>query len=141
LVLIDAEGVRHVGVEPVRAFPITEPGKWISIRDAAGRELVSIDDLNDLPPAVRKTLEDDLAQREFMPHIERIVRLSGDTEPAEWDVQTDRGPVRFVLKTEDDIRRLDDQRVLIVDAQGIRYLIPDLLALDSHSQRILERYV
>jgi hypothetical protein len=141
LVLIDAEGVRHVGVEPVRAFPITEPDMWISLRDAAGRELVCIDDISRLPPCVRQTLEVDLAQREFMPLIQRIVRLSGDTEPAEWEVETDRGFVQFVLKTEDDIRRLDDCRVLIVDAQGIRYLIANLRALDSHSQRILERYV
>ncbi len=28
LVFIDSNGERHVGVHPVRAFPITAPGCW-----------------------------------------------------------------------------------------------------------------
>ena len=35
LVLIDASGNYHVGVYPVRAFPITAPGAGISIMDQA----------------------------------------------------------------------------------------------------------
>jgi hypothetical protein len=30
---------------------------------------------------------------------------------------------------------------LITDAHGIRYLIPDVEALDAHSRRLLERYL
>ena len=45
LVLIDADGRRHVGVEPVRAFPISDPRGWISLCDIHGRELLSIEPL------------------------------------------------------------------------------------------------
>src|SRR3954466_9786302 len=69
LVLIDAEGRRHVGVEPVRSFPISDPGCWISLCDGQGRELVCVESLADLAPAVRRTLEDELALREFVPVI------------------------------------------------------------------------
>ncbi|MBV8074963.1 MAG: DUF1854 domain-containing protein, partial [Planctomycetaceae bacterium] len=48
LILIDDEGRRFVGVEPVRAFPISEPGSWISICDAEGREILSVESLADL---------------------------------------------------------------------------------------------
>jgi len=56
-------------------------------------------------------------------------------------VDTDRGPTRFVLKTEDDVRRLGPYRALIIDAQGVRYLIPDTRDLDAYGRRAVERYL
>jgi hypothetical protein len=140
LVLTDAAGESH-GVEVVRGFPISDPRRGISLLDAEGRELVWIEDIETLPAPVRALLEEELPRREFMPQLLRVVRVSGVAEPTEWDIETDRGPTRFVLTSEDDVRRLGDGRALIVDAHGIRYLIPDLNALDAHSRRILERYL
>ena len=76
-----------------------------------------------------------------MPQIHRIVRVSLQTEPCEWEVETDRGPTKFVLKSDDDVRRLDKRRAMVIDAHGIHYLIPDTDALDRHTRRILERYL
>ena len=42
LVLIDETGYRYVGVEAVRAFPISDPQHAISICDSSGREIVYI---------------------------------------------------------------------------------------------------
>ncbi len=36
LVLVDAEGVQHAPVVPVRGFPISDPDHWISICDLSG---------------------------------------------------------------------------------------------------------
>lgn len=141
LVLTDAAGREHVGVEPVRAFPISDPRHSISICDADGRELIWIDDLDVLPAATRQMLEDDLARRQFVPVLTRIVKVSRASEPSEWDVETDRGPTRFPLKSEEDVRRLAGHSALITDAHGIRYLIPDIRAMDAGSRRILERYL
>ena len=140
LLLIDASGRRHSGVEPVRAFPISEPGRWVSLCDAEGRELTCVEDLAELSDATRRVLEADLAAREFVPVILRIVRVSAETTPTEWAVETDRGPTRFTLKTEEDVRRLGPDRYLIVDAQGLRYLISDANALDLASRRVMEHY-
>jgi len=141
LILIDDEGRRFVGVEPVRAFPISEPGSWISICDAEGREILSVESLADLPAPTRQVLEEELALREFVPIVQRIVRVSGSAAPSEWTVETDRGPTRFTLDSEDDIRRLGAHRVLITDAKRLRYHVPDTRALDPGSRRVLERYL
>lgn len=141
LVLIDDEGHRHVGVEPVRAFPISDPGHFLSLCDAHGREILCVDSLADLPPATRQTLEDELALREFVPVIKRIVRVSGEISPTDWDVETDRGATRFTLDSEDDVRRISAHRVLITDSQKLRYQVPDTRSLDAPSRRILERYL
>ena len=141
LVLIDAEGRRFVGVEPIRAFPISEPGSWISICDAEGREVFCVESLAELPASIRQVLEEELALREFVPTIQRIVRVSSSTPPSEWSVETDRGPTRFTLDSEDDIRRLGAHRVLITDAKRLRYHAPDIRVLDPGSRRVLERYL
>src|SRR5438309_762456 len=59
LVLTDAQGRVHVGVDPIRAFPITDPRRGLAICDADGREVLWIDDLDAVSPAVRPLLEDE----------------------------------------------------------------------------------
>jgi hypothetical protein len=141
LVLIDAGGRRFVGVEPVRAFPITHPTRWISICDAEGHEILTLASLDDLPPPLRQTLEEELSLREFIPVIRRLVRVSADAFPADWEVETDRGPARFTVDAEDDVRRFGPSRVMIADARRVRYQIPDVAALDLQSRKILERFL
>jgi hypothetical protein len=141
LVFRDAEGREHVDVTPVRGFPISEPDYGVSICDSAGHELLWIERLGDLPTEARETLRTDLSGREFMPVLERIVRISTNAEPCEWEVETNRGRTSFVLRSDEDVRRLDDRRAMVTDANGVSYLIPDLATLDAASQRYLERYL
>ena len=141
LVLTDAQGKEHVGAEAVRGFPISDPRHGIAIVDVAGRELIWVEDLDQLPDAERRILEEELPRREFMPILRRVLHVSGVVEPNEWDVETDRGTVKFLLDSEDDVRRLGEGRALIIDSHGIRYLIPDMAALDPATRRILERYL
>jgi Domain of unknown function (DUF1854) len=142
LTLTDADGVRHSNVLPIPMFPISEPGKWVSMVGADGHEIVYLEDLKrQLPADVAAVLEEELERREFVPIIERIVWVSGNSEPCEWQVETDRGPTQFVLKSEEDVRRIGTHQILIVDAKAIRYQIPDLRTVDTKSRRIVEWYV
>jgi hypothetical protein len=140
LVLTDSAGVRHTGVEPVRAFPLSEPRQWIALVDVEGRELATVSSPDELGDATRKLLEAELTRREFLPVIERIVDVTSNTEPTEWTVHTDRGPTKFFVEGSDAFRRLDADRCLIVDLQGVRYLIPDRKRLDVHSRKLLDHY-
>ncbi|WP_295393377.1 DUF1854 domain-containing protein [uncultured Thiodictyon sp.] len=141
LVYRDATGHECVDAVPVRAYPITDPTHWVILGDAQGRELRCIEDLHSLPGALRDILEDELARREFVPQIRRVILVSSYLEPAEWEVDTDRGHTRFVLKTEDDVRRLGPHSALIQDSQGVRYLVPDTRHLDPYSRRAVDRYL
>lgn len=140
LVLTDADGNVHTGVSPVRMFPFGDPTRWIALVDSFGREVATIDDLDQIPAEMRRLVEEELSQREFLPVIQRIKHVSSDTEPCEWQVETDRGPTTFVLKSEDDIRRLSPQRYLVADALGMRYLVGDTRQLDAYSRRVMEEY-
>ena len=141
LVLIEAEGVRHVGVVPVRAFPLSAPGESLSLVGREGRELVWIDRVADLPEPIRALLAEDLAARDFAPRLLKLHKVSSFGVPSTWTVSTDRGDTQFVLKAEEDIRRLDDGALLIASAHGVQFRIPDAKALDRGSRKLLERFL
>lgn len=141
LVFTDAAGRRHDNVVPICAFPITDPKHYLSICDGRGAELAVCDDLTQLPEHVRELIEDELARRDFIPEIERIVRISSGLTPTEWTVETDRGPTTFLVESEEHVRRLGRQQATITDTHGMRYLIRDVRLLDNASRRLLERFL
>lgn len=135
------DGETHEGVVPVRAFPIASPDRGIALVDPHGHELAWIERLSDLPDSLRTLVEAELASREFMPVISRIVNVSSFATPSTWQVVTNHGNTSLVLKGEEDIRRLALPALLIADSHGIHYLIRDRNALDAHSRRILDRFL
>jgi len=141
LVLTLADGSSHEGVVPVRAFPISAADEGVGMMSTDGRELVWIPRLGSLQAPVRELIEAELAGREFMPEIRKIVAVSTYATPSIWTVQTDRGTTDLVLRGEEDIRRLAGNTLLISDSHGIHYLIRDLLALDKPSRKILDRFL
>lgn len=142
LVLTTPAGQRHDGVLPVRAFPLAAPDDGLSMVSVEGREVAWIPRLADVPAPQRTLIEQELAQREFVPEIQRLVRVSTYSTPSQWDVETDRGPVRFELKGEEDIRRLGRSGALMIaSAQGIHFSVRDWRALDRGSRRLLERFL
>ncbi|MEY8875461.1 MAG: DUF1854 domain-containing protein [Leptothrix sp. (in: b-proteobacteria)] len=141
LVYTDAAGSTHVGVVPVRAFPIDAPDEGLSIVSADGHELLWVDRLADLPAPARTLIEAELAVREFIPAILRLKSVSTFSTPTVWEVETDRGDTSFVLKVEEDIRRIGRTRLLIASGHGLQFAVPDMTALDRHSRKLLERFL
>ncbi|MDE2594392.1 MAG: DUF1854 domain-containing protein [Burkholderiales bacterium] len=141
LVFVGADGAEHVGVTPVRAFPIAAPDKGLSLVSADGHELAWVDRLDDLPLDTRSLIDEELAIREFTPAITRILDVSTFSTPSTWSVSTDRGDTQMVLKSEDDIRRLAEGQLLIASSSGLQYRIADWRHLDRHSKKLLERFL
>lgn len=141
LVFVDAGGVAHEGVVPVRAFPITAPDEGLSIVSPDGHELAWVDHMHGLPADMRALLEEELASRDFAPVIRGITAVSTFSTPSTWTVDTDRGVTQFVLKSEDDIRRLGEGKLMITGGHGVSFVVQDRLALDKHSRRLLERFL
>ena len=141
LILRDQHGVDHVGVAPLRAFPIQAPNDGIAMVRPDGREVAWIDQLSDLPSDLRTLIATELERREFMPEIRSITRVTSFSTPCTWYVDTDRGSTHFVLRGEEDVRRIGQTGLLISDNHGIHFLIRDLLKLDKSSRKILDRFL
>ena len=132
----------HVGVVPVRAFPIGYPTGWLVLCDAEGRELRCIEDPTALPAEPRAP-----CWRRSWPGASSSRSSAGcATSRATWSPPSGRWrPIAArpasSCRTEDDVRRLGPYRALILDAQGIRYLVPDTRELDAYGRRAVERYL
>ena len=69
-------------------------------------------------------------------------KVSSFSTPCTWTVETDRGSTHFVLRGDEDIRRIGaDGTLLISDSHGIQYLVRDQYALDAKSKKILDRFL
>ena len=141
LTLIAADGQQHDNVAPVRAFPVQAPQQGIALVSSDGKEVAWIEQLSDLAAPERALIEEELASREFMPEIGRIAHVSSYATPCTWSVSTNRGDTSFVLRGEEDIRRIGTDSLLISDIHGIHYLVRDSAALDKHSKKILDRFL
>lgn len=141
LVFTDADGRVYEGVAPVRAFPISSPGRGLAIMSADGHELAWIDDPAGLPAEAAALVAEELARREFMPEIRAILAVSSYVTPSTWEVETDRGRTSFVLAGEEHIHRLAGDMLLIADGNGLHFLIREPKALDRASRKILDRFL
>ena len=137
-----SDGVEHVGVLPVRSFPISAPDEGLSLFGTDGHELVWVDRMEQLSTAQRQLVEEELAAREFVPTIERLLAVSSFATPSVWTVQTNRGQTDLVLKAEEDIRKLEGRtKLLIAASDGMQYSVPDVNSMDKHSRKLLSRFL
>lgn len=133
--------VLHQPVVVVRAFPIGAPDEAVSVLDADGHELLWIAQPLTLPEPQKQAVFAALQAREFMPEIQRVASVSSFSTPSTWTVQTHRGMTQFVLRGEEDIRRISAKTLIVADAHGVQFLIRDLPALDRHSRKLLDRFL
>lgn len=141
LVLVDAGGRRHVGVVPLRTFPISEPEDCIALLTEQGHEIAFLESLSTLPEPAADLVRKELEHREFVPVIRRILATTDDVDQPRWQLETDRGETEAIVHVDDGLRRLGERGLLVVDIHGLRFLIPDTALLDNASRRILDRYL
>ena len=141
LCLRTEDGQLHEQVLPVKAFPISLPEECIAIVDRDGHELIWLDNLNQVSAENQSIIKEELTNREFMPVLTKITEVSSFATPSTWTVETSRGATQFVLKGEEDIRRISKDTYLISDNHGVQYLIENIQSLDKHSRRLLDRFL
>jgi hypothetical protein len=135
------DGTAHVPVTALRAYPVSAPDDGVALMDAEGHELLWVPLLGQLEAPLRDKVKQALNEREFLPEILQLIQVSSFATPSTWTVKTDRGETQFLLKGEEDIRRLTGTVLLINDAHGVQYMIRDLAAMDKHSRKLLDRFL
>ncbi len=120
-----------------RAFPWSQPDRFISIRDHDGREVFLIEDLAALDAEQQALVRRWLHRHTLIPRIDSIHTIETKQGYLAWDVQTDRGRRAFRVQEREDLRSLSAGRVVVRDTRGNMYELPDMHALDPHSRREL----
>lgn len=135
-------------IVPVRAFPITEPDMYISIREpdtkegGKGAEIGMIARLSDFDGETVEIINEELARRYFTPVITKIYSVKEKFGYLYFDVGTSAGKVSFVMNNpSSNIRTLEDGRSLIYDIDGNCFEIPEQEKLDKASFKRIEIYL
>jgi ATP-binding cassette subfamily B protein len=136
---VETNGTR-TRVSARHCFPLTNPTHFISLVDQRGHERACLHDPHGLDQASESALLAALRTATFLPVIRHIESVTSVDARWEWQVDTDRGRVGFVLEQEEHVRSLEGGRYLITDAHGMRYLIEGAEHLDGHSRRLLGRF-
>lgn len=139
---LDLNGETHTQLQTQRSFPLNAPTKFIVLQDAKGKEIGIVENMADLDSDSRNALQIALEQTYFMPHITRVNNITTKHQIPTWHVETDHGPRSFEIpSSRRDVRVLGETRVLLRDADGNRYEIPDFRRLDPDSIAFVETIV
>lgn len=133
----DAEKVVRVH----RCFPWSEPGRFLSLRDAEDRELAMVPTLTDLDPRSRGALETALLEAGFVLRVTRIMEVDEEVEIRSWKVETEQGPRSFQTRLDDWPWEVPGGGIVIRDVAGDLYHVADPGALDQESREWLWAFV
>jgi len=124
----------------LRACPLTDPDRYISIRegDPGGKEVGLLRAWRQLDRESRDLVQAALDRRYLYPVLTRIVSAKHLFGVAICVFDTDRGVREVTLRDiRDNVIYLGSSRILITDAEGNRYDIPNVDALDPTSRALL----
>ena len=125
-----------------RSFPYKLPWEYISVQDCDGEEIGLIRRVDDFPPEQREIIGYELDRKYYTPRITKIHSLKEMHGTSFWKCNTDAGELEFTLQdTSRSISVIDGDKAVIVDANGNRYEISPISALDKKSMRKLEIYL
>ena len=132
----------HLKVSVLRAFPLSEPGRFFSVRDGANKEVGMIVDPAELSDENRKLVHEDLARRYLVPVVKRIFTAKERFGTVDWEMETDRGLCKLTTRNlGENVQRPAPGRILLSDVDGNRYDIRNLDELDLNSQQLLFQHM
>ncbi len=148
--IINAEGEEEFFERVVirRSFPVTAPDEFLSVREpdtrkkGRGAEIGMIRDIKIFDAATESLLRAELELRYFTPEIKKINSIKDKFGYSYWEVETTAGNVSMVLNNPyNNVRVLEDGRIIVSDMDGNCFLIPNPKKLDRASYRFIDVYL
>ena len=124
-----------------RAFPWSEPGRFLSLRDDDEEEFALVRDPAELDEASRRALERALHDAGFVFEITRVLEIDEEIELRRWQVETRQGRRTFETRLDDWPRALPHGGLLIRDVAGDLYHLSRAAGRDRRSRELLWAFV
>ena len=129
----------YPNVKLYQASPLLRPGRYLSLQNGKGEEIVLVENLADFAPESRAVAEEELKRRYLTARIQAIPHIRTEFGVTYWHVVTDRGERDFVVQSlSESCVWLGDQHIVIIDVDGNRFEILDRTGLDEASRARLE---
>lgn len=127
-------------VRIARAFPFSDPDRYIGLRDGDDKDIGILTTLHGLDTESRAIIQEELEKRYFTPRIERVLTVKEEFGVVTWEVETDRGPRRFLVRNlRDSTFPLGSNRLMMTDTDGNRYEFPDVGAVGTKAMTVLSK--
>lgn len=128
-----------VEVKILKARPVTDPLGTLCALDDKKKEVATWASLESIPEPSKTVAREALGLRYVTPEITRVLSLRHWAGNYWWQVETDRGPRHFVVKSPHKNIQALGQGLMIKDVLGNRFLITSIMELDPPSRRHVER--
>lgn len=135
------EGADAVVVRPVKCFPLSEPGHYLSLRNDKNEEIAFIASAEELDSSSAQALNEAITAGSFTFDVTAIIEIKTDFELRAWKVETAAGPRDFQTALDAWPRNVDAGGYLVEDVFGDLYRIPAIDKLDKASAKQLWMFV
>jgi uncharacterized protein DUF1854 len=144
----EPEGMARLTVDNDRSYPkikvaiaapLSRPGKFVSLLNGKGEEIVMLPDLDRLDADSRRVVEQELDRRYLTSRVLSLRSLKSEFGVTYWEAETDRGVRDFVVRDlQENCVWLSESHLLLIDVDGSRFEIPDRHQLDERSRLLLD---
>jgi len=129
-----------------RALPIGQPMEYISVADHENKEIGMILSISELSDNQRRIVIAELDNRYYCPTVFEIKSVKDKLGYVYFELLIGKDNLKYekscaVKDVNKNIRMLDDDRLIIFDVDGNRYIIDPLSSLDKKSLKKLEPYL
>lgn len=129
------EGEDAVLVRPVKCFPLSDPGRYLSLRNDKHEEIAFINDPKELDESSAAALQEAITAGSFTFAVTAVEEIKADFELRVWKVQTAAGPRQFQTALDAWPRNVDDGGYLVEDVFGDLYRFPPADQMDRESAK------
>ena len=130
----------YPAVKLYQASPLSRPGRYLSLVDGKGEEIVMVENLADFAADSREVAEEEIRRRYLTARVEAITDIRTEFGVTYWHARTDKGERDFVVQSlSESCVWLSDQHLLIIDVDGNRFEIVDRSRLNAASQERLDQ--
>jgi hypothetical protein len=124
-----------------RCFPWSEPGAYLSLRDADDEEFALVANPARLDPVSRRVLDEALVEAGFVLEVTAIEDVEEEVEIRTWKVRTRQGPRTFQTRLDDWPYEVPGGGVVIRDVAGDLYHVGHPTEMDARSRKWLWAFV
>jgi len=143
-VSVQFDGKFYPRADFCRAFPLSAPDVYISVRESSGkhREIGMIESLLEFPDDIAYMIRTQINLRYFTPKITKLYSAVDANGTTTFDCDNDKGRCTFVIRGGSDaVIRLSDTRIIFTDVDGNRFEVADLTKLTHREQKKLDLYI
>lgn len=137
---LDNENVGRVKL--VRSYPFSLLNEYICVCDLEDKEIGIIRDLRELDAASRECAEKHLEARYYCPTVTAVKSVKERMGNFYFETVIDGREKNFTVRDiTRNMRFANENKLLIFDVDGNRYVIPDFEAIEPKSKKLLEPYL